>query len=156
MEKDSQEPSAGKAKSTALVLLNTRAIGGYKSVSEMLKPNAEMPWGNHFAFLPVPLPKLTDYELQNPLKFVKNAHKTIKRQRNSAAVYLTGQFLDLTRKIRGPEVRLYHHTRSLLWTNDTLVVLLFMYVHAPKSKSWCDQQCIVSYTLRQHEELLIT
>ena len=34
------------AHSTALVLLNTRNIGGYKSVKEMVKPDAESPWGN--------------------------------------------------------------------------------------------------------------
>ncbi|CAA2998109.1 O-acyltransferase WSD1-like [Olea europaea subsp. europaea] len=92
-----------KAKCTALVLLNTRATVGYKSVSEMIKPNAEMPWGNRFAFLQVPIPKLTASDLNNPLKFVKKAQQLIKRQRNSASVYLTGQFLDAIRKIRGPE-----------------------------------------------------
>ncbi|KAL2483250.1 O-acyltransferase (WSD1-like) family protein [Forsythia ovata] len=103
---------SGKAKSTALVLLNTRAIGGYKSVSEMIKPNAEMPWGNRFAFLQVPIPKLTASELNSPLKFVKKARQLIKRQRNSASVYLTGQFLDTIRKFRGPEAtaRCIHNT----------------------------------------------
>lgn len=103
MQKTSE--GSGKAKSTALVLLNTRAaMGGYKSVDEMVKPDSEMPWGNRFAFLQVPIPKLTDYELRNPLIFVRKARRTIKRQRNSAAVYLTGQLLNLIRKIRGPEV----------------------------------------------------
>ncbi|KAL2483332.1 O-acyltransferase (WSD1-like) family protein [Forsythia ovata] len=96
--KDSSEENC-----TALVLLNTRAIGGYKSVSEMIKPNAEMPWGNRFAFLHVPFPKLTDSELDKPLKFVDKAHQMIKRQRNSASVYLIGQLLEAIRKIRGPE-----------------------------------------------------
>lgn len=103
MQKASSDSSVGKAKSTALVLLNTRAIGGYKSVAEMIKPDANI-WGNRFAFLPVSVPKLTESELQNPLKFVEVARKTIKIQRNSAAVHLTGQLLNLTRKLRGPEV----------------------------------------------------
>ncbi|KAL3645460.1 hypothetical protein CASFOL_010640 [Castilleja foliolosa] len=95
---------SGEAKSTALVLLNTRAVSGYKSVDEMVKPGSEMTWGNRFAFLHVPLPKLTDRLLQkDPLRFVRKAHRTIKRQRNSAAIYVTGQFLNLIRKIRGPE-----------------------------------------------------
>lgn len=42
MEGVNKETSNGKC--TALVLFNTRAIGGYKSVSDMLKPNSEMPW----------------------------------------------------------------------------------------------------------------
>ncbi|GFP86401.1 o-acyltransferase wsd1 [Phtheirospermum japonicum] len=102
MQKTSER--SGEAKSTALVLLNTRAVGGYKSVDEMVKPGSEMPWGNRFAFLHVPLPKLTAPVLQNnPLRFVRKAHRTIKRQRNSAAIYVTGQFLNLITKLRGPE-----------------------------------------------------
>ncbi|XP_022864965.1 uncharacterized protein LOC111384859 [Olea europaea var. sylvestris] len=101
MQRENQDSS--KASSTALVLLNTRAIGGYKSVSEMIKPNAKMPWGNRFAFLHVSIPKLTASELNNPLKFVNKARQFVKRQRNSASVNLTRQFLDAITKFRGPE-----------------------------------------------------
>lgn len=93
-----------KAHSTALVLLNTRNIVGYKSVSQMVKPNSDMPWGNNFAFLNVSIPKLSDKKSSNPLEFIHEAHKLIKRKRNSAAVYLTGQLLAALRKFRGPEV----------------------------------------------------
>ena len=95
------------ADSTALVLLNTRAIGGYKSVSEMVKPNAEMPWGNHVAFLLFPIPKLKPAHASNPLSFIFKAHRSIKRKRNSAAIYLTSRLLETLRKVRGPEVHLY-------------------------------------------------
>ncbi|KAI8028193.1 O-acyltransferase WSD1 [Camellia lanceoleosa] len=88
---------------TGLVLLNTRAIGGYKSISEMLKKNAEMPWDNRFAFLHVPVPQLTDDESSNPLDFVLKTHKMIKRKRNSSAVYFTVLLLDTMRKFRGSE-----------------------------------------------------
>ncbi|KAL0354235.1 UNVERIFIED_CONTAM: hypothetical protein Sangu_1004800 [Sesamum angustifolium] len=98
MQKTSKE--SGKSNSTALVLLNTRAIGGYTSVDAMIKPDSEMPWGNRFAFLQVPLPKLGAAEQENPLKFIKTARRMIKRQRNSATVYLTGQLLNFVRKIR--------------------------------------------------------
>ncbi|KAL8468800.1 hypothetical protein ACS0TY_031846 [Phlomoides rotata] len=105
-------PGSGLSKTTALVLLNTRAIGGYRSVDEMVKPNSEMTWGNRFAFLQVPIPKLTESELQNPLSFIKKAHRTIKRQKNSAAVFLTGQLLNFIRKLRGHEAtaRYIHST----------------------------------------------
>ena len=93
-----------KSKTTALVLLNARAIGGYKSVDEMIKPNSDVPWGNRFAFLHVPLPKLTQSELLNPLDFVKKAHRMIKRYKNSGAVYLTGQLLSFITMVRGHEV----------------------------------------------------
>ncbi|GMP54598.1 hypothetical protein CsSME_00019712 [Camellia sinensis var. sinensis] len=116
MEETSHE--SGKASSTALVLFNTRAIGGYKSISEMVKPNAEMPWGNRFTFLQVPIPKLAnagdaaDESSSNPLRFVMKAHHLIKRKRNSAAVYLIGTMLDTLRKLRGPEAtaRYLHST----------------------------------------------
>ncbi|KAL3848842.1 hypothetical protein ACJIZ3_010724 [Penstemon smallii] len=102
MQKMSQE--SGVANSTALVMLNTRALGGnYKSIKEMIRPDAEMPWGNRFAFLQIPIPKLTKSELENPLKFVTNARNMIKRQRNSATIYLTGQLLSIMRKLGGAE-----------------------------------------------------
>ncbi|XP_073127396.1 wax ester synthase/diacylglycerol acyltransferase 4-like [Henckelia pumila] len=102
MQKTSQE-SGGEAKCTSLVLFNTRAIGGYKSVNEMIKPESQTPWGNRFAFLLVSIPKLTKNESDDPLIFVEKAHRMIKRQKNSAAVHLTGQLLGLITKIRGPE-----------------------------------------------------
>ncbi|XP_051125513.1 wax ester synthase/diacylglycerol acyltransferase 4-like [Andrographis paniculata] len=101
MQKTSE--GSGNSKSTALVLLNTRAIGGYRSVDEMVRPDSDMPWGNRFTFLPVPLPKLTPEEIQNPLVFVKKSHRIIKRQRNSGSVFLTGQLLNIISKFKGPE-----------------------------------------------------
>ncbi|KAL4354214.1 hypothetical protein GQ457_06G004240 [Hibiscus cannabinus] len=89
--------------STALVLLNTRAVREYKSVKEMLKQGAEKTWGNQFAFLHVPLPELSSAESCNPLDFVRKAHKLIQRKRNSGAVFLTGRFLECLRKYTGPE-----------------------------------------------------
>ena len=90
--------------STALVVLNTRNIGGYKSVKELVKPDVETPWGNQFAFLHVSLPELTSAESCNPLEFVWKAQKLIQRKRNSGAVFLTGQLLEGLRKYTGPEV----------------------------------------------------
>ncbi|XP_009600771.1 wax ester synthase/diacylglycerol acyltransferase 4-like [Nicotiana tomentosiformis] len=93
------------ANSTALVLLNTRNIAGYKSVKEMLQPSNESKWGNQFAFLHVSVPKLDKEESSlNPLSFVFKAQDVIKRKRNSAAVILTGKLLDTLQKYRGPEV----------------------------------------------------
>nr|GMD30013.1 O-acyltransferase WSD1-like [Ipomoea batatas] len=95
------------AECTALVVFNTRAIGGYKSVSEMIKPNAEMPWGNRITFLHLTIPKLRPPaagDSSNPLRFIYNAHRMVKRQRNSASVYLTSQLLEFSRKLRGPEI----------------------------------------------------
>ncbi|KAG5545286.1 hypothetical protein RHGRI_017673 [Rhododendron griersonianum] len=115
--KDDHNQQQGNTNATALVVLNTRALGGYKTVEEMVKPNSEMPWGNHFTFLHVSIPKLTggasdDQANLNPLRFVKEAHGIIKRKRNSAVVYLTGWMLEILRKFRGPEVaaRYFYNT----------------------------------------------
>ncbi|XP_074272587.1 wax ester synthase/diacylglycerol acyltransferase 7-like [Silene latifolia] len=90
------------SRTTALVLLNTRNINGYMSIQDMLKADNKI-WGNQFAFLHVDLPKLTTNKTLNPLDFVSKAQKNILRKRNSPAVYLTGQFLEIIRKFRGPE-----------------------------------------------------
>lgn len=102
---ESMDKNSGTAKATTLVLLNTRAAGqGYKSVKEVIKPNAEMPWGNHFSFFPISLPKLSTSKSSNPLSFVMDAHRMIKRQRSSASIFLTTKLLDTMRKIMGSEV----------------------------------------------------
>nr|GMD31907.1 O-acyltransferase WSD1-like [Ipomoea batatas] len=109
------------AECTALVLFNTRAMGGYKSVSEMIKPNSEMPWGNRFTFLPFAIPKLRSPagESSNPLRFIYNAHRMVKRQRNSASVYLTSQLLEFSRKLRGPEATAQYIRGTLRNTSFT-------------------------------------
>ncbi|KAJ6371697.1 hypothetical protein OIU77_002086 [Salix suchowensis] len=94
---------SGSACSTSLVLFNTRMLKGYNSVQEMLKPDSKAPWGNHVAYLKIPIPKLGDAEAtNNPLKFVINARKIIKRKRSSIGVYLTAKYLLLVARFRGP------------------------------------------------------
>ncbi|XP_038681494.1 O-acyltransferase WSD1-like [Tripterygium wilfordii] len=93
-----------KSRSTALVLLNTRMTKSYRSVDDMLKPNAEGPWGNLFSFLQIPLPKLTHANLTDPLQFVVKARRIIKRKRNSIALHMTSWLLQILNKHRGPEV----------------------------------------------------
>ena len=93
-----------KSHSTAMVLLNTRTMSGYKSIEEMLKPNSKAQWGNQFAFLHVPMPELKDHKSRNPLDFVLAASKIIKKKKSSLGVYLTGWALEIVKKLRGPEV----------------------------------------------------
>ncbi|EYU28207.1 hypothetical protein ABFS82_13G029000 [Erythranthe guttata] len=106
--------------STALVLLNTRNINGYKSISEMVEPDAESPWGNQFAFLHVSVPKLVFSDQIDPLSFVLDAQKEITRKRNSAAVVLTGKLLEMLMKLRGPEVTAKYIHRTLKNTSMTI------------------------------------
>ncbi|XP_038886812.1 O-acyltransferase WSD1-like isoform X2 [Benincasa hispida] len=96
-------PDSTKSNSTALVLLNTRMFGTYKCMEDMLNPNSNTPWGNRFAFLHIDIPKLTDYELSNPLQFVEAAQKLIKRKRDSSAVFLLDKLMEMIHKFRGSE-----------------------------------------------------
>ncbi|XP_019159171.1 PREDICTED: O-acyltransferase WSD1-like isoform X3 [Ipomoea nil] len=126
MQENERETCNGEC--TALVLFNTRAMGGgYKSVSEMIKPNAEMPWGNRITFLPFAIPKLRspgDGDSSNPLRFIYNAHRMVKRQRYSASLYLTGQFLEFTRKLRGLEATAQFLRRTLKNTSITMTNII--------------------------------
>lgn len=106
MQQTGQDHST-KSNSTALVLLNTRNIAGYKSVDEMVNPDPNTKWGNQFGFIHVSIPELIrgdDESSIDPIKFVFEAHEIIKRKKNSAAVFLTGKLLDTSRKYIGPEV----------------------------------------------------
>ncbi|KDP24069.1 hypothetical protein JCGZ_25726 [Jatropha curcas] len=103
MYMEAMSKGSGQARTTSLVLLNTRMFEGYKSVQEMTKPNAEFPWGNHITFLSVPIPKLSGTDPKDPLQFVWKARQIIQRKRASFAVYLTAKYLQLVNKFRGPE-----------------------------------------------------
>ncbi|KAK9075489.1 hypothetical protein SSX86_003813 [Deinandra increscens subsp. villosa] len=149
MEETCEE--AKNARSTALVLLNTRSIGGYKSVNEMVQnQEAQVQWGNQFGFLHVPLPSLHPCDSLNPLKFVQQTKNVIKRKRNSSAVYLTGMLLESVRKYRGPEAtaEYIHNTlknssmtvsnmigplEKMTLTNQPIKGLYFMVVNIPQS-----------------------
>ncbi|XP_022021198.1 O-acyltransferase WSD1-like [Helianthus annuus] len=103
---ESTTSESGNSSSTSLVLLNTRSIDGYKSVEEMLhNPDTQHLWGNQFGFIQVSIPKLykSDHTF-NPLKFVYEVHATVKRNRNSWAIHLTGMLLECLRKYRGTQV----------------------------------------------------
>ncbi|KAE9457677.1 hypothetical protein C3L33_10430, partial [Rhododendron williamsianum] len=103
MQETGQDHST-KSNSTALVLLNTRNISGYKSVEEMVKPDPNTKWGNQFGFIHVSIPELMRAADEiYPTKFVFEAQEIIKRKKNSAAVFLTGKLLETLRKYRGPE-----------------------------------------------------
>lgn len=103
MEEESFE--SRNANSSALVVFNTRNIGRYKSVNEMLKPNANKLWGNQFTLSHVPIPKLSNVgDSSNPLEFILQVHKTMERKKNSSAVYMTAGLIESVRKFRGAEV----------------------------------------------------
>ncbi|KAH9743002.1 diacylglycerol O-acyltransferase [Citrus sinensis] len=89
--------------STAVVLLNTRMFKSISSIKEMVKPGSEAPWGNHFSFLHISVPQLTNAEVQNPLKFIQKAQEIIQSKRSSFGAYLTAKLLETVKKLRGHE-----------------------------------------------------
>ncbi|XP_045820672.1 wax ester synthase/diacylglycerol acyltransferase 4-like [Trifolium pratense] len=106
--------------STGLVLLSTRNIGNYQSIQDMTKPNSKSPWGNHISFLHVSIPKLSTAGLSNPLEFVWEAQKIIKRKRNTFTVYLIEWLLDMELKLRGHEAVAKHIYGTL--RNSSVVI----------------------------------
>ena len=104
---------SSESQSTALVLLNTRMMTGYKSIEEMLKPNSKVPWGNRSTFLHVPMPKFKDHRSSNPLEFVWTASKIIKKKKSSLGFYLTGRLLEIVKKLRGPEIHTWSYSSPI-------------------------------------------
>ncbi|KAL8147575.1 hypothetical protein AgCh_005046 [Apium graveolens] len=101
-----EKHESAKAASTAMLLFNTRdAEGGYNSVSEMVKRDSAMPWGNQITATHVHVPQLTtNSNIQN---FVLKIHEETQSKKNSSAIYLTALFIDGVRKFKGSEVRSY-------------------------------------------------
>ncbi|KAL2331684.1 hypothetical protein Fmac_019265 [Flemingia macrophylla] len=100
---DAKNHKSSRMESTALVLLNTRKIRAYVSAKEMPDADSEAPWGNRFHFMHVPIPMLCDNNYSNPLEFVLEASKSIKRKRSSLAVPLTNMVLRFLNQIKGPQ-----------------------------------------------------
>ncbi|KAK7832523.1 o-acyltransferase wsd1 [Quercus suber] len=159
-----------KSHSTALVLLNTRTMSGYKSIEEMLKPNSKAQWGNRFTFLHVPMPELKDHKSPNPLDFVLAASKIIKKKKSSLGVYLTGRVLEIVKKLKGPgaAARFIHGTlrsSSLSISNvigpveQSLVITMVSYmgnlrISAVMEKGFMDPQRFKSCVENAFEKIL--
>ncbi|OVA00388.1 O-acyltransferase [Macleaya cordata] len=149
---DAASKGSGNARTTSLVLLNTREITSYQTVEEMAKPDTKGPWGNNFGFLHVSIPGMVDVETADPLEFVFEAKKMIMKKKSSLAVYLTGRFLELMRSLRGLEVTA-SYIRGTLWNTSMTITslmgpieqmslanhpvkgLYFMVVNAPQVKT---------------------
>ncbi|OUZ99816.1 O-acyltransferase [Macleaya cordata] len=103
VDKTTTPSRTSNSRRTALVLLNTRMINGYRSLEDMIEKDL---WGNHFSFIHLSIPSYstsTDQEKVDPLSFILKAKKTIKRNRNSMSIYLNSALLRLVGSIKGPE-----------------------------------------------------
>ncbi|KAJ4841234.1 hypothetical protein Tsubulata_034479, partial [Turnera subulata] len=112
MYMEAKSSGSGKAVSTSLVPLNTRMFGGYKSIKEMVKPDAESPWGNHMVILSIPVPKLADAEANDPLQFIFKIRKIIQRKRRSFDVFLAARYIQLMHKFGGSKATSRHLYRT--------------------------------------------
>ncbi|KAI3948612.1 hypothetical protein MKW92_011232 [Papaver armeniacum] len=111
---------SGNARSTALVLLNTREATAYQSLEEMEKPETKGPWGNNFGYIHVSIPEATNIDTSDPLEFVFEAKRMITKKKNSLVVYLTGTLIELMRKLRGSE-ETSKHIRGVIWKTSLAI-----------------------------------
>ncbi|KAI3960642.1 hypothetical protein MKX01_003816 [Papaver californicum] len=117
---ETSSKGSGNARSTALVLLNTREITTYQSVEKMGKSETKGPWGNNFGFIHVSIPDATNLDTSNPLEFVFEAKKMITKKKNSFVVFLTGQLINFMRKLRGPE-ETSKYIRDVIWKTSMAI-----------------------------------
>jgi len=73
-----------------------------QSIDEMLKPNTQSPWGNHFGFLHVRVPIMG--KVENPLEFVTTAKRMIDRHKMSLGVFINSRILRYLVRLKGPQV----------------------------------------------------
>ncbi|KAF6160705.1 hypothetical protein GIB67_019645 [Kingdonia uniflora] len=121
---------------TLLVMVNMRALKGYKSIDDMLKANI---WGNHSRFLHVKLPSHGE-ECIDPLQFIMKAKKVMEKKKKSVAIYLIDPILKVLRWFSGRKglakfINLNFYNASTMITN----------VIGPKEKIAMVNQPIGSY-----------
>lgn len=102
-----------KLRLTALVLMNTRARSGSKTV----KPNSEAAWGNRFGYLHVGIPM---EKLDNPLDMLGKVKENLDRKKMSFAIFIMGKVLGYVTKLKGPQATAKCMYKTLV--NTTLAV----------------------------------
>lgn len=101
MPKDAVIKQMKKSKLTALCLINMRSIAGLETIEDMLKPKSQVPWGNHFGFLPLRVP--TAGKLDHPLEFVRRAKRDLDRHKISLGVFINAKIMTWLSRFKGPQ-----------------------------------------------------
>lgn len=101
MPKDTVIKKMKKSRLTALCLINTRSLTGLENIEDMLKPKAQVPWGNHFGFLPLRVP--TAGKLEHPLEFVRKAKRNLDRHKISLGVFTNAKITTWLSRLQGPQ-----------------------------------------------------
>ncbi|XP_028806419.1 O-acyltransferase WSD1-like [Neltuma alba] len=116
---------SGAAKSTALVLMNTRNIECYQSVNDMLSAHqAKRSWGNRVSFVHVPIPKSEGKRISKQLDFIWEVHHIIKSKNQSLVVPLNGMLLDMKSKLKGYEAVAKHVYNAATKSSATITSLI--------------------------------
>ncbi|CAK8540624.1 unnamed protein product [Lathyrus sativus] len=119
------DSKSNTSNSTALVLMNTRNIEGYQSIEDMLNTKkSKGPWGNRISFLHVPIPKLNETRISNPLEFIHDTHNIINRKKQSLGLALTGTLLDIEGKFRGQEAVAKHIRKTITMSSAVVTNLV--------------------------------
>lgn len=124
---------------TALCLLNTRALAGIQNIAEMLKPETQVPWGNHFGFLHVRLPIMG--KVKNPMDFVRRSKRTIDRHKMSLGVFINAGILRCLAWLKGPQA-----ISRCLYNNITNTTMAVSNMIGPLEKIAMDGNPIKSFS----------
>ncbi|XP_068649109.1 wax ester synthase/diacylglycerol acyltransferase 4-like [Aristolochia californica] len=100
--------TSSRKRMTALVTVNTRKFGGYQPVKDMLEANSS---ANSSTTIDILIPSCDDVEKVDPLIFILEAQKAIKRKRNSMMTVIKLSLFQMLCKIKGAEVvgQQYYH-----------------------------------------------
>eukprot|EP01018_Ginkgo_biloba_P023750 Gb_05377 [translate_table: standard] len=122
-EKNPLQPNSGNVKKmeklrvTALAMINARALSGLQNLQDMLKPDTQTPWGNHFGFLHMPMPVK---KFESPLEYVRKAKQIMDRKKMSLVVFLTIRALEYLVRFKGPQVYLSFYLAESVCNNCEL------------------------------------
>ncbi|KAI9119287.1 hypothetical protein K1719_009962 [Acacia pycnantha] len=94
-------------------------------MSKMLCAQAKISWGlgNQVSLLHVPIPKLEDKVISNPLDFIWEVHNIIKRKQQSLVVPLNDMLLNMESKLKGYKV-VAKHIHGALTKSSTITTSL--------------------------------
>ncbi|KAF3794493.1 hypothetical protein EJ110_NYTH07316 [Nymphaea thermarum] len=147
-------PGSENLRATASVLLNTRSLSKHLSLEDISKDGAEASWGNQFGYIHVPLPACKCIKKANPIDYVLEVQELIRKKRSSLSVYLIGRFLEMLRRLRGPEAAAEHIHSTLVNTSFCITNVI-----GPLEKismAGCPVKCFYSMPTHTPQSLTIS
>nr|ABR16516.1 unknown [Picea sitchensis] len=118
MPKDAVIKQMKNSRVTAISMINLRALAGLQNINEMLKQNAQTPWGNRFGFLLVPIPIMGT--LKNPLEFMRRIKGNMDKHKISLGMFITARLLRYLASLKVP--RAVSRPSYNVITNTTMMI----------------------------------